>query len=145
MLTSIILTFSFYWTVVDLQHYISFRWQHKGFLIKRTLHHCNSTRLQKLRAFFNFVFHGFLWFFCFVLFCFVFAFCFLGLHLWHMEVPILGVKLELQLLAYATATAMQELSCICNLHHSSRQPQILNPLSKARDQTSNLIDASQIC
>ena len=28
---------------------------------------------------------------------------FLGLHLWHMEVPRLGVKLELQLLAYTTA------------------------------------------
>jgi len=30
---------------------------------------------------------------------------FLGLHLWHMEVPRLGVKLELQLPAYTTATA----------------------------------------
>ena len=27
------------------------------------------------------------------------------LHLWHIEVPRLGVKSELQLLAYATATA----------------------------------------
>ena len=41
-----------------------------------------------------------------------FIFCFLGLHLWHMEVPRLGVKLELQLLAYATATAMQDLSSV---------------------------------
>ena len=31
--------------------------------------------------------------------------CFLGLHLQHMEVPRLGVKLELYLPAYATATA----------------------------------------
>ena len=30
----------------------------------------------------------------------------LGLHLWHMEVPRLWVKSELQRLAYATATAM---------------------------------------
>jgi len=30
--------------------------------------------------------------------------CFLGLHPRHMEVPRLGVKLELQLLAYTTAT-----------------------------------------
>ena len=36
-------------------------------------------------------------------------FClFLGLHPWHMEVPRLGVQSELQPLAYATATAMQD-------------------------------------
>ena len=48
---------------------------------------------------------------------------FLGLHLWHMEVPRLGVKLELQPLAYTTgpATAMQDPSLICDLHHSSWQ------------------------
>ena len=32
--------------------------------------------------------------------------CFLGPHLWHMEVPRLGTEMELQLPAYATATAM---------------------------------------
>ena len=32
--------------------------------------------------------------------------CFLEPHLWHMEVPKLGVKLELQLPAYASATAV---------------------------------------
>ena len=31
-----------------------------------------------------------------------------GAHLWQMEVPRLGVQLELQLLAYATATAAGE-------------------------------------
>ena len=31
---------------------------------------------------------------------------FLRLHVWHMEVPVLVVLLELQLSAYATATAM---------------------------------------
>ena len=30
---------------------------------------------------------------------------FLLLHLWHMEIPRLGIKLELQLLAHITATA----------------------------------------
>ena len=35
---------------------------------------------------------------------------FLGLHLWHMEVPRLGVQSELQLPAYATATATRDLS-----------------------------------
>ena len=52
-----------------------------------------------------------------------------------MEVPRLGVKLELQLPAYTTATGTQDLSCICDLHHSLGQRQILNPLSEARDQT----------
>ena len=52
-----------------------------------------------------------------------------------MEVPRLGVESELKLLAYATATAMQDPSHICNLYHSSRQHQILNPLSEARDKT----------
>ena len=33
---------------------------------------------------------------------------FLGLHLWHMEVPRLGVELELKPLPYATATAMPD-------------------------------------
>ena len=35
-----------------------------------------------------------------------------------MEVPRLGVILELQLPAYAGATAMQDLSHVCNLHHT---------------------------
>ena len=61
-----------------------------------------------------------------------------------MEVPRLEVKLELHLLAYTTATAMQDPSCICDLHHSSQQHWILNPLSKARDGTRNLRDTSQI-
>ena len=42
-------------------------------------------------------------------------------HLHHLEVPRL---------ACTTATAMQDLSCICDLHCS-----LLNPLSRARDQT----------
>ena len=33
-----------------------------------------------------------------------------------MEVARLGVELELQLLAYATATAAQDLSHVCDLH-----------------------------
>ena len=77
------------------------------------------------------------------------AFClfflFLGPHLWHMEVPRLGVKLELHLLAYATATAMPDLSGSCEIHHSSRQCQILNPLSEARDRTHILMDTSWVC
>ena len=51
----------------------------------------------------------------------------------HVEIPRLGVESELQLLAYATATATRDLSLVCDLHHSSWQHWILNPLSKARD------------
>jgi len=35
-----------------------------------------------------------------------------------MKAPRVGVKLELQLPAYTTATAMQNLSPICDLRHS---------------------------
>ena len=53
--------------------------------------------------------------------------------MWHREVPRLGLELELQLPSYTTATAMSDLSLICNLYHSSQQCQILNPLSEVRD------------
>ena len=46
-----------------------------------------------------------------------------------MEVPRLGVKSELQLQAYATATAMPD-----------QQDGILNPQREARDQTCVLMD-----
>ena len=51
---------------------------------------------------------------------------------------------ELQLLTYTTATATSDLSCICDLHHSSWQCKILNPLSEARDWTHNLMVPSRI-
>ena len=71
-------------------------------------------------------------------------FCLLGPHLQYMEVPRLGVKSELQLPAHTTATAAWDPSRVCDLHHSSRQRQILNPLSEARDWTRVLIDTSWI-
>ena len=49
-----------------------------------------------------------------------------------MEVPRLGVELELQLPAYTTVTAMPDLSSICNLCHSLQQHRILNPPSEAQ-------------
>ena len=53
---------------------------------------------------------------------------------------MIGVELALHLLAYATATATQDPSHICDLHHSSQQCQTLNPLSEeARDQTHVLV------
>ena len=62
-----------------------------------------------------------------------------------MEVPRLGVELELQLPAYALAIAMPDPSHICDLHCSSRQCPILNPLSGARDQIHILVDTSWVC
>ena len=69
-------------------------------------------------------------------------FAFWGHTHWHIEVPRLGVESDLQLLAYTTATAMQDPSCICDLHHSSWQRQILHPLSEARDRTCVLMDTN---
>ena len=48
-------------------------------------------------------------------------FVFLGLHLSHLEFPSLGDESELQLPAYTIAVAAQDLSDICDLHHSSPQ------------------------
>ena len=79
--------------------------------------------------------------FCFVLYCFV---GFLGPHPWHMIVPRLGVESELQLLVCIIATATPDPSRICNVHDSSWQCQILNPMSGARDQTHILLDTSQV-
>ena len=76
---------------------------------------------------------------------FLLSVCFLGLHPWHMEVPRFGVESELQLLTYAIATAIPDLSCACDLPHSLWQCQIPNPLSKARDQTHILLNTRQIC
>ena len=60
-----------------------------------------------------------------------------------MEVPRLGVELELQLLAYTTARAMRDLSCFCDLHHSSRQHWIVKSLSEARDGPHILMGATR--
>ena len=70
------------------------------------------------------------------MFCFlVFFLNLLRATLQHMEVPRLGVELELWLLGYTTATATLDPSGICDLYHSSWHHRILNPLSEARDQT----------
>ena len=71
-------------------------------------------------------------------------FLFLGPHLQHMEVPRLGVKSELWLPACTTATATQDSNLVFDLHHSSQQCQMLNLQSEARDQTSILMDTSQV-
>ena len=68
---------------------------------------------------------GAILFYCFVLF--------LWPHLRHKEAPRFGAELELQLPAYATATAIQGLSYTCDPCHSLQQCRILNPLRKTRD------------
>ena len=71
-------------------------------------------------------------------------FFFLGLNQRHMEVPRLRAESELQLPAYTTVIATQDPSRVCNLHHSSWQHQILNPLSRVRDRTCVLMDISWV-
>ena len=61
-----------------------------------------------------------------------------------MQVPRLGIKLELQLLAYITAITTQDLSRISNLHRSLWQGQILTLLSEARDGICILMDTSRV-
>ena len=61
-----------------------------------------------------------------------------------MEVPRIGVESELQLPAYATAMAMWDPDHICDLHHSSWQHWIPDPLSEARDRTYILMYTSWI-
>ena len=78
---------------------------------------------------------------CFRTWSIFFFFFFLGPHPRHIEDPRLGVKSELRLPAYAIATAMRDLSHACDLHHSSWQCWILNPL----DRTPVLMDTSWIC
>ena len=60
-----------------------------------------------------------------------------------MEVPRLGVSAEQYMPAYTTAT--QDLSRVCNLHHSSLQHQVVNPLRGARDWTRILMDTGWFC
>ena len=77
-------------------------------------------------------------------FFFFFFFCFLGLHAWHMEIPWLGSNQS-----YRCWPTPQPLQCwgpsrAFDLHLSSRQRQIPDPLSEARDRTRILMDPSWI-
>ena len=47
--------------------------------------------------------------------------------------------------SYATAIALQDLSRIRDLHHSSWQHRMLNPLSGARDGTHIFVATSRVC
>ena len=61
-----------------------------------------------------------------------------------MEVPRLGVKSELQLPSYITATAIPDPSRVFDLLHSSWQCRALSPPSQAGYQTHILMDLSWV-
>ena len=62
-----------------------------------------------------------------------------------MEVPRLGVYHQnCSCRPTSQATATRDPSQACDLHHSSQQRRILNPLSKARDRTHVFTDTSRI-
>ena len=54
-----------------------------------------------------------------------------------MKIPRLGVKLELQPLAYTTDTAMPDPRCVCDPHYSSRQCQIPDPSEQGQGWSSH--------
>ena len=60
-----------------------------------------------------------------------------------MEIPRLGVQSELQLPAYAIATATWDLRHVLDLYHSSGQRRIPDSLSEAKDGMHILMDTSQ--
>ena len=93
-------------------------------------------RAQNIRHFQVFAFEVFCDFFL-VFFLFAFYCCTWGI--WFQ----LGVESELQLQAYTTAT--WDPSHLCNLHHSSWQRWIPDPLTEARDQAHILMHTSWIC
>ena len=75
---------------------------------------------------------------------FLLLFFFLRLNPQHMEVPRPGVVVELQLPAYATATATQDLSLVCDLQYSLWKWWILNSLGEASERTCVCWDTSWI-
>ena len=73
----------------------------------------NALLMYALHYMYVYVFKSFIT----TVFLFFFFFAFLGLHPQHMEVARLGVKSELYLPAYTTATATPDTSVSCKLHH----------------------------
>ena len=101
-----------------------------------------SKRKTKTRIYL-FSFFWFCFFFFFFVILAIFVIFLSSNFLQYMEVPRLGVKLELEPPVYTIATAVRDPSRICDLHHSSQQHWILNSLSKARARTHIFMDTSQ--
>ena len=70
------------------------------------------------------------------------AFCFLGLYPRHM--PGSQARSWIGATAAGLHHSSQDLSRICDLHHSSQQCWILHPLSQTRDWTHILTDTSRV-
>ena len=64
---------------------------------------CCATKGTPIFSFLESVFKAEEFYFAVFFYFLFFIFCFLGPHLWHVEVPKLGVRFELQLTAYTTA------------------------------------------
>ena len=62
----------------------------------------------------------------------------------HMEVPRLGVELELQLPAYTTATATWDWAVSVTYHAACGHAGSFNQLSKDRDPNHILMDTAQV-
>ena len=59
-----------------------------------------------------------------IILIFFWSFVFLGLHMWHVKVPMLGVETEQLLLAHARAKAIPDLaaSATCTTAHAAPDP-----------------------
>ena len=82
-------------------------------------------------------------FFSFPYTCFIYLFTYLAVPTAHGSSKARD-WIRARLRAYATTTAMWDPSHLCNLHHSSQQCWIPDPLSKARDWTHILMGTSWI-
>ena len=103
-------------------------------VIKLTLGtHCNERNSLKI-----------LYFISFTVFLFVCFFAFLGCPHSIWRFPGQGSNQSYNCWPMPQPTPMPDLSFVSDLHHSRRQPWILNPLSKARGETRNLVFPSQI-
>ena len=71
----------------------------------------------------------------------LFFFCLFCLFAFSVAAPMAYEGSQARGLIGAVATATWDLSRVCDVHHSSRQCRILNPLSKARDRKFVLVDA----
>ena len=67
-----------------------------------------------------------------------------GMQVQHMEVPRLGVESDCSCQPTPQPQATHNSRYICNLHHSSQQCRMLNPLRGARDGIRILMDASWV-
>ena len=72
-------------------------------------------------------------------------FFFSWLHLWHYRSSQARGRIGAAAAGLHNSHSKWDLSHVCDLHHSSRQRWILNPLREARDWTRNLKDTSWVC